>query len=72
MNKYSFEMFYDYYRGCSQRELERKYNCSMRTITSYCKKIMTYLFNNKNSIIGGNIGIIEKEINNIVVLHSYE
>ena len=72
MEKYSFNMFYDYYRGCSKRELEKKYDCSIRTVTSYSKRVMTYLFNNKNSVIGGNLENIKKEIENIIILHSEE
>ena len=62
-------MFYDYYRGCSQKELEQKYNCSCRSISAYCKRIMIFLFNNHDSIIGDNLDKIEKEVNNIILLN---
>lgn len=68
-NKYSFDMFYDYFRGCSKRELERKYDCSNRSTTAYCKRVMNYLFNNKNSIIGGNLEKIKEEVDNIIIIN---
>lgn len=58
----SFDMFYDYYRGVSQREIERKYNTPMRTIGWQCKKTMAYLFNNKDSFIHKNLNKIKEEI----------
>ena len=68
----NYQMFYDYYRGCSQRELEKKYNCSSRSISAYCKKVMTHLFNNKSSIIGGNLDRIEQEIKNTIMINMGE
>jgi hypothetical protein len=68
MTKFNFEMFYDYYRGCSQREMEAKYNCSNRAITGYCKRVMSYLFNRTDSVIGGNLDQIKSEVNNIIIL----
>ena len=57
-----FDMFFDYYRGISQKELEQKYNEDIRTITRKCKNAMAYLFNTNDSIINQNIEKIKKEI----------
>ena len=61
----NIELFIDYYRGLSQRELERKYDMPQRTIAWQCKKTMNYLFNTKGCLIHENIEQIKKEIEKI-------
>jgi len=56
------DLFYDYYRGLSQRELERKYDMPIRTIIWQCKNTMSYLFNTSGTIINNNISLIKKEV----------
>lgn len=69
MSKYSFDMFHDYYRGLSTRELEQKYSCSIISITAYCKRVMAHLMNNGSSVVGGNIDKIKKEVDAIIIIN---
>jgi len=59
------ELFIDYYRGLSQRELERKYDMPIRTITRHCKNTMAYLFNTEGSTIRENIEKIKCEVSKL-------
>jgi len=56
------DLFIDYYRGLSQRELERKYDMPIRTITWQCKNAMSYLVNTPGTAINKNIEQIKKEV----------
>jgi hypothetical protein len=59
------DLFHDYYRGLSQRELEKKYDMPIRTITWQCKGAMSYLFNASGTIINENIKLIKQEVANL-------
>lgn len=56
------EIFENYYSGMSQRELERKYDIPIRTITHVCKNIMIELITSPDSLIRRNWDEVINEI----------
>ncbi len=62
------EMYIDYGRGLSQREMERKYNLSYSVICRYCKKINKAMYNDRESFVSQNTDKIIVDINKIARL----
>ena len=60
-------IFFDYYSGMRQREIERKYDVPMRTITWRCKIIMNKLFKDQESIINKQKELLKRDLEVIII-----
>lgn len=69
MIDYGSHMYDDVKRGCSTRELENKYNCSILSVSTYIKRVDSLLWNNESSPIYGMKDEIKKYIDSMIILN---
>jgi hypothetical protein len=61
-NNSIIDMYFDYCRGMSQLEMERKYCREYRSITRKCKQMTVRIYNNSESFVSKNIEQIKRDV----------